>query len=256
MKTLLLSVIIIIKGYTGSAQKSTDDLQVAYQVYSDDYRKTKYPAVLNVRDKVTVYEMKTSLSESWDGQYETNSEAFVVSNSSKQDFYLKIDHNTKELLDFAPMPGSLSSLVKDNYPEINWTVSKEIKSILGYTCIKATGTYRGREWAAWFTPEIALPYGPWKLHGLPGLILEVQSADAKYTMKAHKIKKAKSDIFDKDFKTLKPTYNKQPVTYQQHKKNEKEAFENMIAKARSEGENTTFVPAPPNGYELKYEWEE
>ena len=35
----------------------------------------------------------------------------------------------------------------------------------------ATTHFRGRDWKVWFSEEIPLPLGPWKLGGLPGLIL-------------------------------------------------------------------------------------
>lgn len=59
-------------------------------------------------------------------------------------------------------------------PILNWNISGEHRQVCGYDCIKATGLFRGRQWTVWFTPEIPLPYGPWKLGGLPGLILRAE----------------------------------------------------------------------------------
>lgn len=56
---------------------------------------------------------------------------------------------------------------------LDWVLREEFKNISGYYCQKATVLFRGRNYDAWFTTEIPLPYGPWKLGGLPGLILEV-----------------------------------------------------------------------------------
>ncbi|WP_159018064.1 GLPGLI family protein [Algibacter sp. L3A6] len=62
--------------------------------------------------------------------------------------------------------------VKEKIPKINWTISNKFKSIGGYKCQKAEGNFRGRNYTTWFAIEIPLPFGPWKLNGLPGLILE------------------------------------------------------------------------------------
>ena len=60
--------------------------------------------------------------------------------------------------------------------EMQWTISADsTATVLGYECVMAESNYHGRHWTAWFTPEIPLPFGPWKLHGLPGLILEAEA---------------------------------------------------------------------------------
>jgi GLPGLI family protein len=53
--------------------------------------------------------------------------------------------------------------------------------ILSYPCRKAVCRFRGREWTAWYTPEIPRSEGPWKLHGLPGLILKAADSRGHYT---------------------------------------------------------------------------
>ncbi len=59
------------------------------------------------------------------------------------------------------------------FSEIEWRIVEDsTKSVLGYQCIMATTVYHGRKWTAWFAPEIPVCDGPWKLRGLPGLILE------------------------------------------------------------------------------------
>ena len=64
------------------------------------------------------------------------------------------------------------SYVKEEIPKIQWEIMNETKKIGNIVCHKAKGYFRGREYTAWFTNSIPLAFGPWKLQGLPGLILE------------------------------------------------------------------------------------
>jgi len=171
------------------------------------------------------------------------------------DDYIKINHGTKEILLFDALP-TVEVLIQDNYPELSWGITNETKNIAGYPCIKATTNYRGRNWIAWFTPNIAIPYGPWKLHGLPGLILEAYDKDEIFTMRGLKVEQAKSELFNQDFKKLKTTNNQKPITYKQFLEDRDEAMENMVKQMNDKGENAELIIPPRTGYELKYEWEE
>lgn len=60
--------------------------------------------------------------------------------------------------------------------EMNWTIVEDsTTTFLGYECIMAKSDYHGRQWKAWFAPEIPVSFGPWKLRGLPGLILKADT---------------------------------------------------------------------------------
>lgn len=61
---------------------------------------------------------------------------------------------------------------REKRENIDWKLESETKTFGGLTCHKATGFFRGKHYTAWYTDDIPLPYGPWKLQGLPGLILE------------------------------------------------------------------------------------
>ena len=76
-------------------------------------------------------------------------------------------------------------VVEEPIENIDWTLSEDsLKNVLGYDCIMATADYHGRKWTAWFTPEIPLHTGPWKLAGLPGLILEADADNGVYSFVA------------------------------------------------------------------------
>ena len=66
----------------------------------------------------------------------------------------------------------------------NWQIQPETKEILGFSCQKADCEFRGRKYEAWFTPEIPIHDGPWKLCGLPGLILKADADNGKYRFEA------------------------------------------------------------------------
>jgi GLPGLI family protein len=66
-----------------------------------------------------------------------------------------------------------SYVLEDPIPDFGWRITEERKSIGIYECIKAVSQpFRGRVYEAWFAPAIPISNGPWKLGGLPGLILE------------------------------------------------------------------------------------
>lgn len=60
----------------------------------------------------------------------------------------------------------------EKMPQIKWQLSAEKKRIGQFLCQKANTTFRGRAYEVWYAPEIPISDGPWKLQGLPGLILE------------------------------------------------------------------------------------
>jgi GLPGLI family protein len=62
-------------------------------------------------------------------------------------------------------------------PKFEWKIKADTMTILGYKCIKAVTTFRGRDYEVWFTPFIPIRHGPWKFNGLLGLILK--AADTK-----------------------------------------------------------------------------
>lgn len=68
-------------------------------------------------------------------------------------------------------------ILKEKKPEIDWEITNETKKIGDFTVQKATTTFRGRSYEAWFTSEIPVKIGPWKLNGLPGLIMEAYDLD-------------------------------------------------------------------------------
>lgn len=61
-----------------------------------------------------------------------------------------------------------------------WDIKSDSKIINGLKCYKANLNYGGRNWTAWYTPEIEIASGPYKFIGLPGLILEVYDETYSY----------------------------------------------------------------------------
>ncbi len=65
--------------------------------------------------------------------------------------------------------------------KMNWKISSEKMKIGSYNAQKATTEFGGRKWEAWFTSDIPLQDGPYKFHGLPGLIVKVEDDGKNYS---------------------------------------------------------------------------
>ncbi|GHT53931.1 hypothetical protein FACS189451_07110 [Bacteroidia bacterium] len=73
---------------------------------------------------------------------------------------------------------------EEDIPDFQWKLEKGELKVLGYSCKKATVTFRGRTYEAWYAPEIPVSDGPWKFSGLPGLILKVSDTKKQYIFEA------------------------------------------------------------------------
>lgn len=81
------------------------------------------------------------------------------------------------------------------FGEMQWEIENDsTKTVLGYECIMARSAYHGREWTAWFTPEIPVHDGPWKLAGLPGLILAATESQGFHSFTANGIESTDREI--------------------------------------------------------------
>lgn len=140
-----------------------------------------------------------------------------------------------------------------------WQIVKEYKTIGNYECQKATTNFRGRNYIAWFAEKIPVKFGPWKLNGLPGLILEVQDE-----LNVIKITATSIDIgstLDFDFSTNSIPKKGTRVSMKEYvvlKDNEyKEIRKYLISKQERNTEiEFNESPVKRNGLELTYEWEQ
>lgn len=53
-------------------------------------------------------------------------------------------------------------------------------TIMGYNCQLAVARFKGRTWYAWYAEDLPLSEGPWKLCGLPGLVLRAYDQSRQY----------------------------------------------------------------------------
>jgi len=135
----------------------------------------------------------------------------IFYNRANTDFYdQSVVHSGEQVL-----------LTKEEGNNINWKIQEEFKDISGFRCQKAAGFFRGRNYTAWFTSDISVPFGPWKLHGTPGLIIEAYDTDQMIYVVAKHISLNNSDdvAFSDKIKEIDLT---KAISMEEKRKKEKE----------------------------------
>ncbi|MFN3639946.1 MAG: GLPGLI family protein [Flavobacterium sp.] len=104
--------------------------------------------------------------------------------------------------------------IHDKLGSIKWNIENETKTILNFKCQKASCIYNGRKFEVFFTEDIPINDGPWKLTGLPGLILQVYSDD---NVASFKITVEKIEIKNDVVKLENPFVTKKLLTFDEFK---------------------------------------
>jgi GLPGLI family protein len=133
---------------------------------------------------------KTSLpnKDGSDG-YNPMREANMQSNESAiyDDYWF--NYPQKGMLTVEKVFFTTTYIYEENIPQFEWKLQPDTATILGYKCIKATTTFRGRNYEVWFTPFIPIRQGPWKFNGLLGLILKATDTKGYFEWMATGIEK-------------------------------------------------------------------
>ncbi|UKB85276.1 GLPGLI family protein [Chryseobacterium sp. MEBOG06] len=95
---------------------------------------------------------------------------------------------------------------------LSWNILPDKKKVKNYTVQKATTSFGGRDWVAWFTNEIPFSDGPYCFYGLPGLILTVEDTKGDHIFNLIGIKKDISSEYeftnDNKFTITEQKFNK------------------------------------------------
>lgn len=95
---------------------------------------------------------------------------------------------------FNPAAGPL--VYKEVMTEQTWTLLDETGEICGYECRMAEASFRGRVWRVWYTTSLPVSLGPWKLSGLPGMILKAVDTQGIYSFECIGIYADAEPIYD------------------------------------------------------------
>ena len=187
-----------VNNYTGTLL-----VQNEYSYYVSDYINT---------DKATKNEDEEDVIVVNTPEFKFNGEVFTNT---------KTKELTENLYENKFLKKSFS--VTEALPKIKWTLLKGEKKFNNFICKKAKATFRGRTYNVWYTEKIPVSAGPWKLNGLPGLILSAEDTDGIYKWE---VKNIKYPYTEKGL-NLKDTYSKR-IKY---KKVAFKEFDEMVVKA-------------------------
>jgi len=131
--------------------------------------------------------------------------------------------------------------------DIQWYLIDEDKEVAGYQCKKAQCSYCGRDYTAWYAPEITISEGPYVFSGLPGLIMEIGDTKNNFRFTLNGFEQAKS-AYPIYFYTKKVT----ETTRAEVRKIEKNSFldrENALKNSLSSNVTIENMPSlPPRPY--------
>ncbi|WP_194851173.1 GLPGLI family protein [Nonlabens antarcticus] len=193
MKTKILIGIFLIVLCSAAAQKKNTGL-IKY-VHQDNLLSVEYNALLAIdgrktyyvtaqdslgeREKINTYNNSVVEAENYNSVKKTLKAGFQVFNDLSKP-YIYFSH--------ALSLNTPLVYVQEKRPIHDWKLSNDTKEIAGYVCKAATTIFRGRKYTCWYATDLPLPYGPWKLMGLPGIILGASSEDGAYKVSAVSVK--------------------------------------------------------------------
>ena len=136
--------------------------------------------LMNATDPATIKEVHVLKNEEVNGM--SDMAGTVSSDAMEGESYQIIKSKKGEISVFDYGASALTKVQYDDFfDKPKWQLQEGTDTVAGYDCQKATLNFRGRNYTAWFTTEIPISEGPWKLFGLPGLILKVEDSEKLFS---------------------------------------------------------------------------
>lgn len=87
------------------------------------------------------------------------------------------DYQSNLMISDELLSNNTELVAKEEMGNYKWELTSNTKEILGYKCREAKTKHRGRDYIAFFTTDIPFKAAPWKFHGLPGVVLSIETTD-------------------------------------------------------------------------------
>ena len=160
---------------------SEGEIYNAYTIYTKD--KSYYVVAKDSLENAISMAKAKSHYQNKDGSQNKISNGLVLTPQGEQ---VVCDYSKKTLI--SNIFDGKHIYVKEVLPKFSWIITNQKKKIGTFNCILGTTTFRGRKYFAWYTPEIAVYSGPWKLNGLPGMIIEAydEGKNVNWNFKSYK----------------------------------------------------------------------
>lgn len=184
-----LTISAILIAFSISAQQSANRFfyELKFKPKKDSTKQDRTIAILDIADGKSIYQDYTVISQ--DSLIESAMEEMKRTQSFKDlskmiampKFSYKIYKTYPDMKVSFVERISTNAFGYDDVANFNWNILPEKVKIGEYNAQKATTNFGGREWTAWFSTDIPFNDGPYKFHGLPGLIVKIEDKDKDYS---------------------------------------------------------------------------
>lgn len=168
MKTLITIMILCVLGITKTAYCQQTKGMATYNIkLAED--NLFFEGNLYFNDNASTFRYKNNKENRLERWESDNQSQVIYTDSIGEIFKHSYRDNFYEVRTFCKK----KPILYNDYFELNWILGKEEKNIGGVLCKNASTTFRDRDYNVWYAPSIPVSAGPWKFHGLPGLVFEV-----------------------------------------------------------------------------------
>lgn len=253
MKNLLFVVICIFCGINVFCQENGKyDFNIQYDMQLNLNGNINYKANLYFNNTQSLFEYQETpfddkeQTEKWINKKieESNNASFNLRIKDTVRLSIKYNRNENLIKEFIKGSDSKFYQVTDSSSKLIWVISDEHKKIDPYECTKATCSFRGRNYIVWFTTAIQTNFGPLKLHGLPGLIVEMIDEKKEIMLSAIIVKKEEKIIENDPIGTIIISRSE----YQKIKADDVRKVEEILNRVTSKSERGLKITAKITSY--------
>lgn len=212
MKKIRIIITLLTLGSLFLYSQEDDKIQISvryltkYKLVVQNERQFDGEGILEIGKKYSVYYDLWSMrrQEAKDSVAAIGGSSSDIMNAAEETGYPRSLQNYQVYKNF-PKKGLLTYTDKsfkdfkytEELEKPNWEILSGDTLIYDYPCLKAQTKFRGRTWTVWFTQAIPVNDGPWKLWGLPGLILSAWESDGFFSFKCVGITQPKEKLLKK-----------------------------------------------------------
>lgn len=188
MKKQLLLAVSLLAAFIGAEAQKTDTAWLMVHYKFTHVTDTTNRAHTYTENTVLFVGKSASAYKSYDGLVADQQfkKTYAEAVASSPDGQVRINRNGRgSRIQYFHYPGEQKLFTKDYLmvnayliegamPAIDWKISNDTATFGGLHCQKATGHFKGRDYMVWFCPDLPVHTGPWKLNGLPGVIVDAR----------------------------------------------------------------------------------